>query len=123
MADAQPRCDWRPGALRAQATSVESFVHAETNIVLSREMFGRYRQLVEELADGDVLLDDWFHDLQMIVFHLDLETRGLNVSSSKILYDELSEQFEQEAYLTDNDQRRKVLLAATKLLELKRPVA
>ena len=86
-------------------------------------MFGRYRQLVEELADGDFLLDDWFHDLQTIVFHLDLETRGLNVSSSKILYDELSEQFEQEAYLTDNDQRRKVLLAATKLLELKRPVA
>lgn len=85
-------------------------------------MFGRYRQLVEELADGDVLLDDWFHKLQMIVCHLDLETRGLNVSSSKFLYDELSEQFEQEAYLTDNHQRRKVLLAATKLLELQRPV-
>ncbi len=101
------------------------WAHAEpeNEVVRSHEMFGRYRQLVEELSNGSIVGSDWFEELQAIVLQLDLESCDLTVSSSKFLYEELCGQFEQEAYLTDNEQRRKVLLAATKLLELQRSVS
>lgn len=83
-------------------------------------MFGRYRQRVEELANCRPPSDDWFGELQAVILQLDLESCELKVSSARFLYDELCGQFEQEAYLTDADQRRRVLLAATKLLELQR---
>ena len=89
----------------------------------SHEMFGRYRQRVEELANRSVLSDDWFGELQALILQLDLESSELEDFSSRFLYEELGEQFEQEAYLTEENHRRRVLLAATKLLELQRSVS
>jgi hypothetical protein len=108
---------------RATVAPAERYAEPESEIVRSHEMFGRYRQLVEELSNGSIVGSDWFEELQAIVLQLDLESCDLTVASSKFLYEELCEQFEQEAYLTDNEQRRKVLLAATKLLELQRSVS
>jgi hypothetical protein len=88
--------------------------------VRSHEMFGRYRRRVEELANRSLLPDDWFGELQAVILQLDLESGELELSSARFLHDELCGQFEQEAYLTDENQRRLVLLAATKLLELQR---
>jgi hypothetical protein len=85
-------------------------------------MFGRYRQRVEELANRSLLSDDWFGELQAVIRQLDLESRELEASSAGFLREELCEQFEQEAYLTDEIRRRRVLLAATKLLELQRSI-
>lgn len=84
------------------------------------EFFGRYRQLVEELSNEKTSGDDWSHKLRAILHQLDLDSAQLGDSSAKLLYLELRSQFEEEAYLTDNDRRRKVLMAATKLLEFQR---
>jgi hypothetical protein len=83
-----------------------------------REIFARYRQLVEELSNERATDDMWFAELQAIVRQLDHESAELAGAGAKFLYDELCDQFEQEAYLTDNERRRKVLMAATKLLEM-----
>lgn len=85
-----------------------------------REIFGRYRQLVEELSNERASDDAWFEVLQAIVRRLDHDSAELSGTGVELLYDELCDQFEQEAYLTDNERRRKVLMAATKLLEMQR---
>jgi hypothetical protein len=85
-----------------------------------REIFGRYRQLVEELSNERASDDAWFEVLQAIVRRLDHDSAELAGTGARLLYDELCDQFEQEAYLTDNERRRKVLMAATKLLEMQR---
>jgi hypothetical protein len=85
-----------------------------------REIFGRYRQLVEELSNERASDDAWFEVLQAIVRRLDHDSAELAETGARFLYDELCDQFEQEAYLTDNERRRKVLMAATKLLEMHR---
>jgi len=85
-----------------------------------REIFTRYRQLVEELSNQRAADDAWFQELQAIVRQLDHESAELAGTGAGFLYDELCDQFEQEAYLTDNERRRKVLMAATKLLEMQR---
>lgn len=89
----------------------------------SHEMFGRYRKRVEELANGSLNAGDWFGELQAVILQLDRESCELEEASARFLHEELCEQFEQEAYLTDENQRRRVLLAATKLLELQRSIA
>lgn len=89
----------------------------------SREMYGRYRQLVEELSIEKLSNRDWFEELKAMLVRFDLDANSLDRLSARFLYDELCDQFEQEAFQTDDDHRRKVLLAATKLLELHRPTA
>lgn len=85
-----------------------------------REIFTRYRQLVEELSNQRVADDAWFQKLQAIVRQLHDESAVLAGTGARFVCDELCDQFEQEAYLTDNERRRKVLMAATKLLEMQR---
>ena len=89
----------------------------------SREMFGRYLRLVEELSTNKLPSVDWFEELKAVVLQFDLDANNLDQSSARFLCDELCEQFEQEAVQTDDGHRRKVLMAATKLLELHRPAA
>jgi len=89
----------------------------------SREMFGRYRRLVEDLSIRELTETDWFEELKTVVLRFDLDANELERSSARFLCDELCDQFEQEAFQTDDDHRRKVLMAATKLLELHRPAA
>ena len=89
----------------------------------SREMYGRYRRLVEELSTNKLPSFDWFEELKAVVLRFDLDANNLDRSSARFLCDELCEQFEQEAVQTDDGHRRKVLMAATKLLELHRPAA
>jgi len=92
----------------------------EHNTMRGREIFGRYRQLVEELSNERASDDARFEVLQAIVRRLDHDSAELAGTGAGLLYDELCDQFEQEAYLTDNERRRKVLMAATKLLEMQR---
>ena len=87
----------------------------------SREMYGRYRQLVEELSTRKFVDVEWFRELKAIVCRFDHDASGLDRSSARFLCDELCDQFEQEAFQTDDEHRRKVLMAATKLLEFQRP--
>ena len=84
-------------------------------------MYGRYRQQVEELSTKRLPSGDWFEELKAVVLRFDLDANNLDRSSARFLCDELCDQFEQEAFQTDDDHRRKVLMAATKLLELHRP--
>lgn len=84
----------------------------------SLEIFGRYRQLVEELSNEKTADDDWSSKLRTIVHQLELDSTQLSNSSAKLLYLDLCSQFEEEAYLTDNERRRRVLMTATKLLEI-----
>src|SRR5690349_19945559 len=85
-----------------------------------REIFGRYRQLVEELSNERASDDRWYVVLQAIVRRLGHDSADLAGTGAGLLYDELCAQFELEAYLSDNERRRKVLMAATKLLEMQR---
>jgi hypothetical protein len=87
----------------------------------SREMYGHYRQLVEELSIREIVGVRWFEELKEILQRFDLDARDLQRSSARFLRDELCDQFEQEAFQTDNAYRRRVLMAATKLLELRSP--
>jgi hypothetical protein len=89
----------------------------------SREMYGRYRRLVEELSTKKSTDLDWFEELQAVVLRFELDASDLDRSSARFLCDELCDQFEQEAFQTDDAHRRKVLMAATKLLEHHRPEA
>jgi hypothetical protein len=103
--------------------SVAQKAHGRRTKMHSREMYGRYRQLVEELSTRVSTDFDWFEELKAVVLRFDLDANDLDRSSARFLCDELCDQFEQEAFQTDNDHRRKVLMAATKLLELHRPPA
>jgi hypothetical protein len=87
----------------------------------SREMYGHYRQLIEELSNKAGVGETWFDELKVIAHQFELDAANLARSSAQRLCDELCDQFEQEAYQTDTESRRKVLMAATKLLELQRP--
>ena len=88
-----------------------------------REIFSRYRRLVEELSNKNAANEAWSKELRDVMRQLRVDSTKLTGSGPAFLYDELSDQFEQEAYLTDNAYRRKVLLAATKLLQIQRPQA
>ena len=89
----------------------------------SREMYGRYRQLIEELSAKKSPDSEWFEELKALVLRFDRDANKLERSSARFLRDELCDQFEQEAFQTDDDHRRKVLMAATKLIELHQPAA
>lgn len=82
------------------------------------EIFGHYRRLIEELSDQAATGETWFTELKEITHQFVLDTDALPRSSAQRVRDELCDQFEQEAYQTDTESRRKVLMAATKLLEL-----
>jgi hypothetical protein len=82
-----------------------------------RDMYGRYRQLIERLANCDVPRATWFAELQAIMRQLDLDADLLARLSARLLYDELGEQFERQAFQSMGEHRRRVLMAAVKLLE------
>jgi hypothetical protein len=82
-----------------------------------RELYGRYRQLVAKLADSDKPEATWFPELRAIIDQLELEAAGIERFRAKRLFQELGDQFEQEALQTANEHRRKVLMAAVKLLD------
>ncbi len=57
------------------------------------DMYGRYRLLIEELANCAIPSAVWFGELHAIMRQLDLEADGLVRLSAKLLYDELGDQF------------------------------
>jgi hypothetical protein len=87
----------------------------------SREMHDHYRRLIEELSNNSGMGEKWFDELKAIAHQFELDAEHLARSSARRLCDELCDQFEQEAYVTESESRRRVLMAATKLLELQSP--
>lgn len=90
----------------------------ERGTVPARELYGRYRQLIEQLADRPPQpLAAWQAELQGILHQFRTETAVLTSSRTELLCWELSEQLEEEALRAVNIHRRDVLWAAVKALE------
>src|ERR1044071_3448432 len=63
----------------------------EHNTMRGREIFGRYRQLVEELSNERASDDAWFEVLQAIVRRLDHDSAELAGTGAGLLYDRSEE--------------------------------
>src|SRR5665213_3622464 len=85
------------------------------------DMYDHYRLLTEELVNCAIPSAVWFGESHAIMRQLDLEAGGLVRLSAKLLYNELGDQFEHEAFQTAIEYRRSVLMAAIKLLEFRQP--
>jgi hypothetical protein len=86
--------------------------------VPARELYGRYRQRIEALADRPPLPNDvWLAEMREILRAFTKEARTLSPSRAHLLCWELCEQFEEEAYRAATLQRRDVLIAAVKAFE------
>ena len=84
----------------------------------ARELYGRYRQLVEQLANqAPPSPRTWQTELQHIVSQFQAETEVLTPSRTELLCWELIEQFEEEALRAVKLHRRDVLSAAVKAFE------
>ena len=89
-----------------------------SSTVPARELYGRYRQLVEQLANQPPpSLAAWQAELQHIVSQFQAEAEVLTPSRTELLCWELIEQFEEEALRAVKLHRRDVLWAAVKAVE------
>jgi hypothetical protein len=86
--------------------------------VPARELYGRYRQLIEQLANRPPSSRAaWQAALQDIVGQFRVEAAVLTPSRIELLCWELIEQFEEEALRAVKLQRHEVLCAAVKAFE------
>ncbi|HEX9461752.1 MAG TPA: hypothetical protein VGB82_04070 [Alphaproteobacteria bacterium] len=81
------------------------------------DLYGRYRQAIERLAQQPSLPDRWRKELDDLIRRLEAEAGEMDAKTTRSLCDELCEQLEQEALRATGAHRGAVLLAAVKGLE------
>lgn len=84
----------------------------------ARDIYGRYRHRLSELAQNSPASPDWPERLEEIVAAFRLEIVPLDTASSALLCEELCEQLEFSAHAATNDVARRVWRAALKKIEL-----
>ena len=84
----------------------------------ARDIYGRYRHLLFELATHGPANPDWPRALDDIVGNFRVETAPLDKVSAALLREELCEQLEFSANAATNAVARRVLCAALKKIEL-----
>lgn len=85
-----------------------------------RELYGRYHQLINAIAQSAEPGVDWWAELKACIERFEADAGDLSPLSAQWLREELCTQFEHEAFQSSDFQRRAVLLAAVKRLELNR---
>ena len=83
----------------------------------SHELYKRYRQRVEQLADAPGTADLWLSDLQFIIEQFTQEVTNLQPKSAIMLCEDLCDQLEHEALWSTRQYRRDVLMGAVKSFE------
>lgn len=84
----------------------------------ARNIYGRYRQLLSELAQSSPANPDWSRGLDDIVARFRSDITPLDKASSALLCEELCEQLEFSANAASNVVARRVWRAALKKIEL-----
>lgn len=84
----------------------------------ARDIYGRYRHLLSELAQNSAANPDWPRALDHIVGSFRSDIALLDKASATLLRDELCEQLEFSANAATNDVARRVWRAALKKIEL-----
>ena len=82
--------------------------------VQEHELYKKYRQLIEELANRPHSRDRWLTDLHTLLQRFASEATMLEPGSAHLLCEELADQLEQEALRATTTHRRNVLLGAVK---------
>lgn len=83
-----------------------------------RAIYGRYRQLLFALADDAAANPDWQKDLDSILWRLKADLAELAPTDAALVRNDLWEQLELFGYGATTTERRTVLFAALKLLDL-----
>ena len=84
----------------------------------AQELYGRFRQRIEDLANSAQSQDQCLAELRDVLQRFDAETADLDSAGAQWLRQELCQQFELEVLRATRRQRRDVLAAALKHLEL-----
>lgn len=84
----------------------------------ARDIYGRYRHLLSELAWSSPANPDWPRVLENIVGQFRSDIAPLDNASNALLREELCEQLEFSAHAATNAVARRVLCAALKKIEL-----
>lgn len=84
----------------------------------ARELFRRYHQSIDELVQSAGPISGRQQRLRALLDQFDDEAATLETASAARLREELTEQLEQEALGAMTTDRREVLFAAVKRLEL-----
>ena len=78
------------------------------------ELYKKYRQLIEELANRPHSRNRWLTDLQTLLQRFASEANMLEPGSAHLLCEEIADQLEQEALSATTTHCRNVLLGAVK---------
>ena len=84
----------------------------------SRELYQRYHRLILQLAQESQPCSGSLERLRELLRQFELEAAGIAPNSVRLLREQLSEQLEHAALCSAHPDRRYVLLAAVKHLEL-----
>jgi len=90
----------------------------EERCVGAQELYGRFRKRIEDLANSAQPRDQCLAELRDVLQRFDADIADLDNASAQWLRGELCQQFEQEVLRATRRQRRDVLAAALKHLEL-----
>jgi hypothetical protein len=82
-----------------------------------RELYGKYRRLIEKLADERRCSEVSLTALRALLQEFQDTAASLGLSSAAFVCDELADQLEHEALRSTGKHRRDVLLAAVKALD------
>jgi hypothetical protein len=82
-----------------------------------RELYGKYRRLIEKLADERRCSEVSLTALRALLQEFQNTAASLGPSSTAFVCDELADQLEHEALRSTGKHRRDVLLAAVKALD------
>ena len=80
----------------------------------THELYKKYRQLIENLANKPSPREIWLKSLHSLQQQFEREATALQPGSASLLCEELSDQLEHEALRSTGKHRRDVLLAAVK---------
>jgi hypothetical protein len=86
--------------------------------VQSRELYQRYHRLILELAQEEESCSGSLERLRELLRQFELEAADIAPNSISLLREQLSEQLEHVALCSAHPDRRSVLFAAVKRLEL-----
>jgi len=97
----------QPGIRRAATRSVGGAVQ-------EHELYKKYRQLIEELANRPELRNRWLADRHTLLQRFATEATMDEEESAYLLCEELADQFKQEVLRVTTTHRRNLLLGAVK---------